>query len=754
MTISGNVPDSGALVAGVTPASGVPSNDQLQVRANPNEFGAQVGQAVEKGGQIGEQVATQWAGIKAETEANQNELNYTKAQGDLKAKYSQYEGLQADAMRPQYEAESMALQAKYKEGLSPIAGRMFDSATRRSLGNDISQYAGYAAGQVKKANLDSFKAIGDLQVAKTGDPSYVMDDDKFMAGIGTLRHANNSIADHMGLGFEATGKDEDTGMYTFPDTPSGNDAKARYQQLQDADLSRYYMGAVKTLAATNPKAASDFVESHQKYMPDLAKAEAQQYLAPKMINQNIDNAIGYQNGQVAGGWQQNILSGGKQPDLLETINKNEGFTGKIGKDSNGANVINGINEKAFPDEYKSVAAAYGKSKADGDAATNQFFQKEIIDKYDIKSLPPATQAIVADGLVNHGAGDFGQSLIAAAKNGASPQQLIDMRRQEYQRLSDADTDGSKGYKASLTGWNSRLDGLQKQSQGQPQYANQKDYLESIKSDGSYVQGAVDAVARQYPDNLAIQQTVQKRAELNLNAQIAKADAALKSDRDNIQNAISGGMTKGQVPMTPQELSAIPNIQPVLDRVAREQGDFYKSIETRMAKATHGDTSQNSPNAYDAALTVLDTSDKKYPRQEQIEYLSKGLGSENPGFSISQKDFNDFKPAIDLDDSVKSKVYDGMKSIASANGNLDGKGQQRAVQWYQSVMSAYKNKAESQTVDDFANNIKPPAELMPSRAQQLRDIAQKPPQEFTDKAQYDTAQSGTVYIRNGQQYRKP
>lgn len=759
MVIGASVPYSP--LANVTPAEGVP-DDRLRVQANPEDFGAQVGQATQKLGSEGEQVAKQWGGLIAETQANQSELGYIKSQGDLKAKYSQYEGLQADAMRPQYEQESIALQQKYKESLSPEAGRMFDAATRRSLGNDISQYSGYAAGQVKKANMDSFRAVGDLQIAKTGDPTFVMDEDRFMSGLGALRHANNALADHQDLGFLSNGKDENTGLYTFPDTQEGNDAKARYQQLQDTDASKYYMGAVRTLAATNPVAAAAFVDKYKDTMPDLAKAEAQQYLAPKIMTQSIDGAVAQQNQQVESGWQQNVLSGGGQQDLLGIIHRNEGFTGKVGRDSNGANVINGVNEKAFPDEYASIKSAYDKSKDDGDAATNDFFQKNIIDKYDIKSLPPATQAIVADGLVNHGTGEFGQSLLTAAKSGASPQDLIDMRHKEYQRLADSDVDGSKGYASSLKGWNNRLDGLEPQAAGQPTYANRAEYLESIKDD--YVRGTVNSLPPQYADNLAIQQTTQRRAELNINAQISNAKSALKSDTDTLTKAINGGISNGKVPMTPQELSSLPNVSPILDRVAREQPEFYKSIETRIAKAAHGDASTNTPNGYDAITNALDASGN-HDRQSRIEYLSKGLGSDNPGFSISQKDFNDAKPALDLEVPLQSKFLEQMKNIATANGNVDGKGQERAVQWYNNIMAAWKQNAakgdKAMSPDDFVGLIKDKAGMVPnppSRMQQINNVVQQqvknPPQVFTGKAQFDAAPSGTIYIRDGIQYRKP
>ncbi len=106
----------------------------------------------------------------------------------------------------------------------------------------------------------------------------------------------------------------------------------------------------------------------------------------------------------------------------------------------------------------------------------------------------------------------------------------------------------------------------------------------------------------------------------------------------------------------------------------------------------------------------------------------------------------------------------MQDIATANGNLDGKGQQRAIQWYNQVMASYKQKPADMDDSAFASSIGqkagPPMPAPPSRLEQLNNWAKnftlgKPAAPtLTDKSQFDALKSGDLYIRNGVTYRKP
>lgn len=145
---------------------------------------------------------------------------------------------------------------------------------------------------------------------------------------------------------------------------------------------------------------------------------------------------------------------------LDTILNNEG--GYVEVDgASGQPALFGINRGAHKAEYDAVEKiTKERGQAAGQEYARQFYKREYFDKYEIGKLRPEVQAIVADGMVNHWSG-FKTKLLQAAKDGASPDQLISMRMGEYERLARSD----KKYAPSLAGWLNRLDRLPRGATG-------------------------------------------------------------------------------------------------------------------------------------------------------------------------------------------------------------------------------------------------------------------------------------------------
>jgi len=142
-------------------------------------------------------------------------------------------------------------------------------------------------------------------------------------------------------------------------------------------------------------------------------------------------------------------------DAMYLVEKNEG--GFVASDgASGAPAIYGINrkwhEEAF-DEAQRITESQGEDA--GKAYAKQFYKREFWDKFDVAALEGTPQAnVVLDGVINHRT-SFAKKLVSEAKKGAKPQELIEMRRDEYERLAQ-----SPKHQPSFEGWMNRLDRIE------------------------------------------------------------------------------------------------------------------------------------------------------------------------------------------------------------------------------------------------------------------------------------------------------
>ena len=713
------VPYTGVATVAPSPAEGTGAKP-LDIHATPEAYGAGIGQAEQNAGERGLDTALLFQGLKNEADANNAEAAYIKASGDLKNKFMQNEGLAADAARPQYEADLAATREQYRNTLNPRAQQAFDMMTTRQMALSINEASSYAAGQLKKGNLDSHVALADSAVSNAGDINKLTDDGQVGSSLGVITSSGNAIADIRGLHSQAMGYDK-YGNYVYPDTPEGRAAQAQHFQFVDAAKAKYFSTAAKTIADTQGGgAAADWLQKHWDQVPDTAKVQLNQFLAPKIRNEFINSTMTDMKSQMDQGYAaqltQKVPSSPldatyKEMSPLDAIKKSEGEG--YSKDNKGE-VINGINSWAFPKEFaEAKQILQTKGQAAATQYTDAFYQKNIIEKYDISSLPPATQAIVADGLVNHGGeGDFGKSLVAAAQNGATPQQLIEMRRNEYQRLAAADP---KLYGPYLSGWNARLDALQAP---QGPITNRADYLR--QNEDKFVQDKVNAVVQRFPD--VDQRMVEQRARNIIHQQISDEDAKLKADNDTVINGIFGAYTKGRPPSTHAELESIPGMKDVLDRVSVQNPQLAQEIDSKIAEASRGDANINSKNGYGAVIDALATGNKKVD-----EATYHGLFGRKDGTGINLKDYNDVMQIKDASPEWKDYLRKNMQQISVANGNADGEGNARALDFYTKMQVAKKaNDAlgdkkltDTDLIEKLKNDGQP---AQPSKLEQLYNQA--------------------------------
>ncbi len=134
---------------------------------------------------------------------------------------------------------------------------------------------------------------------------------------------------------------------------------------------------------------------------------------------------------------------------------------RIVMDNNKAKAIGGINRASFQAEHDEAVQIFNTQGEKAARAYIAKFYDNMARNRGVYNLDPSVQDVVLDGIANHWSGFQGE-LLTAAKGGASRQELIDMRRQEYYRLASLKTEKAieNDYAGQLRGWNNRLKALE------------------------------------------------------------------------------------------------------------------------------------------------------------------------------------------------------------------------------------------------------------------------------------------------------
>lgn len=130
-----------------------------------------------------------------------------------------------------------------------------------------------------------------------------------------------------------------------------------------------------------------------------------------------------------------------QSSVISDVIKREG--GFVANDAGKGATKYGINKAANPDIDVANLT---------EAQAAKIYTERYWNKYGVGDLPQAVQPIVMDGVVNHGSA-FAKQLSDAARNGATVEQLAQMRVAEYERLIATDPEKYGKYRNS---WMNRV----------------------------------------------------------------------------------------------------------------------------------------------------------------------------------------------------------------------------------------------------------------------------------------------------------
>lgn len=573
----GSVPKSGRLEG-----SGA-ETPSVRLRANPEDFGSNIGEALQGAGRVGQQVTEsmfQEQRMLNETLASNVEVKYAGELAALGAQYESKSGISAYQSLPDYTEKVAALKQKYSQSLPEQARPSFDVLAKRHELSAITDANKYAVTQLRKADYES--AANSIVMAQTnaGFAPVAKDDYRFGETLGDI-HANvaRQFSDSPGIV-----QDKDTGQFSFENNEIGEKTKSDYEKTLTEATGKAWLNRFQTLADGDPISAFEKYKQDKQEIPSQYQVALESFFYPRVRDAYASGAANTTIKQADNGYSEAYAKSGK-PDSVSVIMKNElDSNGQIRVHSDGdGQAIGGINSNAFPQQFAEASSILNRN---GQEAARKyienFYQKEIIEKNGIDKLPENVQQIVADGVVNHRS-EIQKQLIEAAKNGASPQELIDIRRKEYERLVAT---GEKKYVDAASSWQKRLEGFEQQDFDglRPvRPPTQADYYRANYS--QILKNAEDQAEKTRPGDIGFANYVRSKVERNINDVIKQQELNYKLDNNLLYQAATGAMTNGKRPTTMEEIAAIsPEMKRIVGDTMINQPQVYNSVESRLLTA--------------------------------------------------------------------------------------------------------------------------------------------------------------------------
>ena len=696
----GSVPSVTPSAGGVTP---------LSVRANPQDFGAQVGAgkealggAIEKAGSDVGELAQKYQGMVNETAATNAETALIKSYAAGRADFMSSEGAEATQKQGPYLQKLNDDFTQARAALPPGAQRMFDMTGRRLLANYTSEGITYGVAQGKKAYSNSLLQNANVYADSMKDPINANNpaaiDEAVAAGV----HAHTSAIDEDSPGVT---KDNETGVYGFANTKVGDLQKATLQADIDNHIGTVYSNSINTVADQDPLKASKMYEDNKDKIPPAWQAAISSALAPKVTNAYIHTASVNAMSELMHGYSQEMsapssqVSNGPNPFNLGNVKTAQGASAGTPEFSNPATPVDGVvltannlrdnykgltlsqiaekwapsSENKTGDWLKNVSASSGISPDTvpnlNDAAT----LKKVLTGISVAEKSPQDRAAFTDDVLTQG---VNSSLAGGKANMATPTEKSLLpgepaqnfgKNQDGTMLTPADYNASHRYE-KIQEW--------------------RNWARNVK-----------------PGDTTFENAVAERINGQINQSISDQTNGYKQDRAKVMEGVLGKLTKGGTPpATVDELYALPGMKQIIDQLPtrdKESQDFFNNLPTTIARYQRRNTDTNSPNGYDTILRTLMPYDQQHPNgiysQGQLDKMMGSTGDD----AINAKDYHDAKKSIDMGsdlgkwDTWKSIVSEHMKAISAAGGNLDGGGQQRAVGFYNAAMAARESAKEGE-----------------------------------------------------------
>lgn len=689
----------------------------LGVHANADEFGGQIGQGVQKLGVTAEGLADKYGNMVNETLMTKADADFATKVGQLKADYQSKTGMAAFNAFPDYQkAVAQAFQDS-RANLPLGAQHGFDMLGARTMANHIADGSSYATSQLNEARRSAGADMTNVNMQAAADPNVAVDPKRVAEHTG---HAIYGLQMQMDENHPGLKTSNETGEISFDEsTPDGQGLKAQYEAQKNDIITKIQSNRFDTLSKNDALGAYGMYLNERSSLPQQTQVALDAKFEPIVFNAHANNAVGHAVAQSQDDYSRVLYNPQSGNQSLAVRNNNPG----------------NLRDSATGQFRVFDTPEAGATAMQSDLTAKVSGNSPAMEKNFGKGYSPTLSNII--------------TTYAPAGDNNNPAAYIDTVSKETgfapnQVLTTADIPKLQAAMTKVEAGGS--------SSGTP--VTQKSY--ATNPDGSmltpadyYRTHSADVIAKgeayaeaTMPGDLAFQRVVRENLTNYMNKVKADQTGQYMMDNKNVMRGITGELTKGNPPATEQELRAIPGMNDLLNKVSAQDPKFAETIPRKIAEAQKQNTTTNSANAYETITRVLQPHDEEHPNAIKGQDTLDHLLGRSDGTGINMKDYNDAKPATDLPSTMKEPLLKTMDEIKNANGNVDGKGEQRAIQWYNQVMDAYKkNESMGDKKDpNFADTIGKAQDVpytppTPSRMTQLANWAK------------ETTGLGSVLVKN-------
>lgn len=558
--------------------AGVPETetrgDYLNVQATPNDMGAQIGGALSDAGKEGQNLALEYQGRINEAATANAETQLIQQNAAAKGKFLSTQGLESQDALPEYKQSLIDNYQNLRKDLPLGAVRSFDMVGNRWLANSMGEAETHAAGQIKQANMTNHANLINATAAMASDPDTFTNPAMRGYMLGTIKYAHGAMVDADSPGLTT----DENGTVKFDDsTPEGQDAKQSFNAQVDHSTGVLWQNGIAGVANRNPLEAQQLYDDNKQSISPIAQARIESYLTPKVNGYKADGIV---NTAVNMGAQEhqslftNPSSAGSSPNNLGNVKTPEGARsntpdfvnyktptdGVIGAANNLRNGYQGLtlqeigtkwtgeNPTKAADWVKNVSTVSGLAPDVVPNLNDPAQMSKLLSGISAAEKSPNDRSLFTSDVINQGV----QSSLA----GKQPDTSDDQPKPPYPT-------NINGTRMTQADWFS---------------ANKDKVLEW----GDQMAG------RDFPGNHVYQNMVRERLSNQMSAAVSAQSSQYRQDNMYVMQAINGELTQGKAPTTYEDLRAIPNVGPVLDRVAYQDPKFSENIDHMLSRSSKED----------------------------------------------------------------------------------------------------------------------------------------------------------------------